>query len=123
MIEEIDPIQSTNNAAKERNEFAGLELTSDVAISLDVVKGEERGELLGKAREWMPYEGMQFPLEDEARGFYNEYARRMGFSIRTKSSKRTTPNGPLDRKYYVCYKAGKKRNYEPIFKPLCDRPQ
>ncbi|GKV31841.1 hypothetical protein SLEP1_g40504 [Rubroshorea leprosula] len=61
MIEEIDPIQSTNDAAKERNEFEGLEFTSDVAISHDVAEGEEHGELLGKAGEWMPYEGMQFP--------------------------------------------------------------
>ncbi|GLT63073.1 hypothetical protein SLA2020_356650 [Shorea laevis] len=87
MIEEIDPMQSTNSAAKERNEFERLEFTSDVAISHDVAEDEERGELLGKAGEWMPYEGMQFPSEDEARGFYNEYARRMGFSIRTKLSK------------------------------------
>ncbi|GLT36114.1 hypothetical protein SLA2020_105160 [Shorea laevis] len=82
MIEEIDPIQSTNSAAKDRNEFEGLEFTSDVDISHDVAEGEECGELLGKAGEWMPYEGMQFPSEVEARGFYNEYARRMGFSIR-----------------------------------------
>ncbi|GLT36699.1 hypothetical protein SLA2020_110620 [Shorea laevis] len=60
MIEDIDPIQSTNNVAKERNEFEGLEFTSDVAISHDVAEGEERGELLGKAGEWMPYEEMQF---------------------------------------------------------------
>ncbi|GLT39742.1 hypothetical protein SLA2020_139180 [Shorea laevis] len=122
MIEEIDPVQSTNNVAKERNEFEGLEFTSDVAISHDVAEGEKHGELLGKVGEWMPYEGMQFSSEDEVRGFYNEYARRMGFSIRTESSKRTTPNGAIDRKYYGCYKASKKRNYEPKFKPLCDRP-
>ncbi|GLT48891.1 hypothetical protein SLA2020_412660 [Shorea laevis] len=108
---------------KKRNKFEGLEFTSDVATSDDVVEGKEGGELLGEAGEWMPHEGMQFPSEDEARGFYNEYAKRMGFSIQTKSSKRATPNGPLDQKYYVCYKARKKRNYEPKFKPLCDHLQ
>ncbi|GKV13908.1 hypothetical protein SLEP1_g24867 [Rubroshorea leprosula] len=71
---------------------------------------------------WMPHERMQFPSEKEAREFYNEYARRVGFSIRTESSKRSTSYGPVDRKYYVCYKAGKKRPYVPKYKPSCERP-
>ncbi|GKV05164.1 hypothetical protein SLEP1_g17206 [Rubroshorea leprosula] len=71
---------------------------------------------------WMPHEAMQFPSEKEAREFYNEYVRRVGFSIRIESSKRSTSYGPIDRKYYVCYKASKKRPYVPKYKLSCERP-
>jgi len=70
----------------------------------------------------VPHIGMQFTLEENARGFYNEYARRMGFSIQAESSKRSTPFGPLNLKYFVCYKASKKRSYVAKFKPSCDHP-
>ncbi|GLT29327.1 hypothetical protein SLA2020_042010 [Shorea laevis] len=108
---------------QERNEYDEQEITSAVA-SHDVVRARECEEMSGEddITSWMPHEGMQFPSEKEAHEFYNEYARRVGFSIRTESSKRSTSYGPVDRKYYVCYKAGKKRPYVPKYKPSCDRP-
>ncbi|GLT37029.1 hypothetical protein SLA2020_113710 [Shorea laevis] len=60
---------------------------------------------------WMPREGMQLSTEEEAHEFYNEYAKRTRFGIRTESSKRSTAYGPVDRKYFVCYKVGRKRAY------------
>ncbi|GLT28430.1 hypothetical protein SLA2020_033650 [Shorea laevis] len=70
----------------------------------------------------MARKGMQFPSTDEAHEFYNEYAKKMGFSIRTELAKRSSPGGPVNRKYFVCHKAGKKRNYKPKKMGTCDRP-
>ncbi|GLT56020.1 hypothetical protein SLA2020_290940 [Shorea laevis] len=59
-----------------------------------------------------PFVGMQFPTDDDAVGFYKEYAMRMGFSIRKESAKRSRPDEPITRRYLVCYRAAYKRKPE-----------
>ncbi|GLT45660.1 hypothetical protein SLA2020_194760 [Shorea laevis] len=61
-----------------------------------------------------PHIGMQFPTDDAAISFYNEYARRMGFNIRKDSTKRQGPDKPINRRYLVCYKAAYKRRPESV---------
>ncbi|GLT32797.1 hypothetical protein SLA2020_195810 [Shorea laevis] len=85
------------------------EISTSTAMEIEGPKMLGEDDIIGG----MPRKGMQFPSADEACEFCNEYAKRMGFSIRTESAKRLSPNGPVNRKYFVCYKAGKKRNYQP----------
>lgn len=50
----------------------------------------------------VPYEGMKFDMVDEAKQVYNEYAYKMGFSIRVASSRRSTKTKELIRKEFEC---------------------
>ncbi|GLT33421.1 hypothetical protein SLA2020_080150 [Shorea laevis] len=101
------------------DDLEGLEeISTSTAMEIEGPKMLGEDDIIGR----MPHQGMQFPSVDEAREFYNEYAKRMGFSIRTESAKRSSLNGPVNRKYFVCYKAGKKRSYQPKKKGTCDRP-
>ncbi|KAK1591500.1 hypothetical protein Q3G72_008684 [Acer saccharum] len=50
--------------------------------------------------------GQQFLSLDEAREFYNAYAKEAGFSVRINSSKRSRDNSEILRKEYVCSKEG-----------------
>ncbi|GLT35469.1 hypothetical protein SLA2020_099180 [Shorea laevis] len=69
----------------------------------------ERDIDVSHANEGRPHIGMEFSTDDSAFGFYNEYARRMGFSIRKELAKRPKPDKPINRRYFVCYKAAYKR--------------
>ena len=53
----------------------------------------------------IPTVGMAFKSEDEAYDFYNQYARKVGFSIR-KSHTKLRRDGPLYQKHLVCSKQG-----------------
>ncbi|GLT59106.1 hypothetical protein SLA2020_319450 [Shorea laevis] len=59
-----------------------------------------------------PCVGMQFATDDDALGFYKDYAERMGFGIRKESAKRSRPDEPISRRYLVCYKAAYRRKAE-----------
>jgi len=47
------------------------------------MKDRKNKEMLGEGDNYIlvPHVGMQFTYEEDAHGFYNEYARRMRFSI------------------------------------------
>lgn len=47
------------------------------------MEGRENEEISSKGDNCisMPHIGIQFTLEEDAHGFYNEYAKRMGFCI------------------------------------------
>ncbi|GLT74664.1 hypothetical protein SLA2020_464500 [Shorea laevis] len=101
------------------DDLEGLEeISTSIAMEIKGPKMLGEDDIIGR----MPRKGMQFPSADEAREFYNKYAKRMGFSIRSESAKRSSPNGPVNQKYFVCYKARKKGNYQPKKQGTCDRP-
>lgn len=53
-----------------------------------------------------PYEGMEFESEEAAKAFYNSYARRVGFSTRVSSSRRSRRDGAIIQRSFVCAKEG-----------------
>ncbi|XP_012829668.1 PREDICTED: protein FAR1-RELATED SEQUENCE 5-like [Erythranthe guttata] len=53
-----------------------------------------------------PYEGMEFESEESAKAFYNSYARRVGFSTRVSSSRRSRKDGAIIQRSFVCAKEG-----------------
>ncbi|KAF5745829.1 protein FAR1-RELATED SEQUENCE 5 [Tripterygium wilfordii] len=53
-----------------------------------------------------PYEGMEFASEEAAKAFYNSYARRVGFSTRVSSSRRSRRDGAIIQRQFVCAKEG-----------------
>lgn len=53
-----------------------------------------------------PYEGMEFESEEAAKAFYNSYARRVGFSTRVSSSRRSRKDGAIIQRSFVCAKQG-----------------
>ncbi|EYU36990.1 hypothetical protein MIMGU_mgv1a0188032mg, partial [Erythranthe guttata] len=48
-----------------------------------------------------PYEGMEFESEESAKAFYNSYARRVGFSTRVSSSRRSRKDGAIIQRSFV----------------------
>ncbi|XP_077238587.1 protein FAR1-RELATED SEQUENCE 5-like isoform X2 [Tasmannia lanceolata] len=57
-----------------------------------------------------PYVGMEFGSEEAIRIFYNEYAWRVGFSIRTNFRRRSKRDGTTIALQFVCSKEGFRRN-------------
>ncbi|CAO2814804.1 unnamed protein product [Amaranthus hypochondriacus] len=53
-----------------------------------------------------PFEGMEFESEEAAKAFYNSYARRIGFSTRVSSSRRSRKDGAIIQRSFVCAKEG-----------------
>ncbi|KMT01599.1 hypothetical protein BVRB_9g215950 [Beta vulgaris subsp. vulgaris] len=53
-----------------------------------------------------PYDGMEFESEEAAKSFYNSYARRIGFSTRVSSSRRSRRDGAIIQRSFVCAKEG-----------------
>lgn len=56
-----------------------------------------------------PYIGMEFVSDEAAKTFYNEYARHLGFSIRTNIRRRSRRDGTTIGLEFVCYKEGFRR--------------
>lgn len=56
-----------------------------------------------------PYVGMEFDSEDAAKTFYNEYAKRVGFTSKVGQHGRSKPDGPIMYREYVCGREGSKR--------------
>ncbi|KAJ4723491.1 Protein FAR1-RELATED SEQUENCE like [Melia azedarach] len=53
-----------------------------------------------------PYEGMLFESEEAAKAFYDEYARRVGFSTRIVSSRKSERDGSIISRRLACNKEG-----------------
>ncbi|KAL4189761.1 hypothetical protein AMTRI_Chr08g208760 [Amborella trichopoda] len=54
----------------------------------------------------VPEEGMQFESHKAAYEFYNDYAQRMGFSVRVYSTRRSRKDGSVITREFVCSKEG-----------------
>ncbi|XP_054798570.1 protein FAR1-RELATED SEQUENCE 3-like isoform X5 [Prosopis cineraria] len=56
-----------------------------------------------------PFVGMEFDSEDAVRTFYNEYAKRVGFTTKVGQHGRSKVDGAIMYREYVCGKEGLKR--------------
>ena len=54
----------------------------------------------------VPYTGQTFCSKQEAREFYNSYAKRIGFSIRTSTSRLSGLTREQHKVIFVCNKEG-----------------
>lgn len=73
------------------------------------ITGGGSGEIYLPEGDWLdlePYEGMEFESEEAAKAFYNSYARRVGFSTRVSSSRRSRRDGAIIQRQFVCAKEG-----------------
>lgn len=59
-----------------------------------------------------PYVGMEFESAEDARSFYNSYARRVGFGVRVNYSHRSRRDRSMIAQQYVCVKEGFRKNKE-----------
>ncbi|KAJ8638669.1 hypothetical protein MRB53_012936 [Persea americana] len=53
--------------------------------------------------------GMQFKTADDAYRWYNDYARRVGFSVRIDRQERSRRDGEVISRVFVCSREGKRR--------------
>ncbi|CAE5966327.1 unnamed protein product [Arabidopsis arenosa] len=53
-----------------------------------------------------PYVGLEFDTPEEARDFYNSYATRTGFKVRTGQLYRSRTDGTVSSRRFVCSKEG-----------------
>ncbi|XP_059635490.1 protein FAR1-RELATED SEQUENCE 5-like [Cornus florida] len=58
--------------------------------------------------EWIPCVDMLFDFEEAAYDFYNEYGRRVGFSIRREYKNNSRKDGKVTSRNFVCSKEGKR---------------
>ncbi|KAI9082200.1 hypothetical protein K1719_035623 [Acacia pycnantha] len=56
-----------------------------------------------------PFVGMEFDSEDAVRTFYNEYAKRVGFTTKVGQHGRSKVDGAIMYREYICGKEGLKR--------------
>uniref|UniRef100_A0A0E0LY81 SWIM-type domain-containing protein n=1 Tax=Oryza punctata TaxID=4537 RepID=A0A0E0LY81_ORYPU len=54
----------------------------------------------------VPYLTFSFNSEEEARAHYNRYAKRVGFSIKINTSRKSAKDGERDKVMFVCNKCG-----------------
>ncbi|KAL2940384.1 Protein FAR1-RELATED SEQUENCE 5 [Bienertia sinuspersici] len=98
-----------------------IELGNGTSISDDAIEIDENGipetpinntftasfsGVEGEFLDLEPYEGMEFESEEAAKAFYNSYARRIGFSTRVSSSRRSRKDGAIIQRSFVCAKEG-----------------
>ncbi|XP_058094462.1 uncharacterized protein LOC131240331 isoform X2 [Magnolia sinica] len=72
-------------------------------------KGEHAQTAEGGDATIEPHKDMEFESEAAAYYFYNTYARRMGFSIRTSKFYRSKKDGSIVNRRFVCSKEGFRR--------------
>ncbi|GKV29421.1 hypothetical protein SLEP1_g38350 [Rubroshorea leprosula] len=98
----IDEIDNDECVVIERVE----EFEDETFCNEDITEGDID---VSHANEGKPHIMMEFSTDNSAFGFYNEYAKRMSFSIQKESAKRPKPDKLINRRYFVCYKAVYKR--------------
>lgn len=65
----------------------------------------------------IPFNGQTFSTREEAREYYNAYAKRVGFSIRTGTTRRAAVTRGIFKVQFVCNKEGcgrKRKDEKPI---------
>ena len=122
----------TNDATEELNictndahdkKGAGIRLTLDLNVPVEEMqfnnevdyhdsthnKSVGTENVHGSTLDYVPVEGMQFNNEEAAYKFYNDYALKVGFSVRRFSWSKNA-QGVVVRKTYVCSKQGWKKS-------------
>ncbi|KAK2398947.1 protein FAR-RED IMPAIRED RESPONSE [Trifolium repens] len=99
----------------ENEEFVANEITNNESYAggIEVNNDEE------------PYLGMEFESQEDAYSFYACYAKRVGFGVCTKSSRRSKLSKQFIDVKYACTRHGKKRestaqNPRPCLKVECE---
>jgi hypothetical protein len=81
---------------------------------------DEVGEEVMSTPQMIPFNGQTFGTKEEAREYYNAYAKRVGFSIRTGTSRRAAVTRKMCKVQFVCNKEGsgkKGKDEKPIEGP------
>ncbi|XP_010527352.1 PREDICTED: protein FAR1-RELATED SEQUENCE 5-like [Tarenaya hassleriana] len=79
---------------------------------MDLSNGDDSGDVklheseMGGGETLEPYVGMEFDSEDEARNFYVDYARRLGFVVRMMQRRRSGIDGRTLARRLGCNKQG-----------------
>ncbi|KAG6401315.1 hypothetical protein SASPL_138167 [Salvia splendens] len=83
----------------------------------DLAESEEKA-CLGEGGEVVePHVGMEFDSEDDARRFYNDYARRVGFVVRVMQRRRSEIDGRTLARRLGCNKQGFSPNTKGMVGP------
>ncbi|PIM99682.1 hypothetical protein CDL12_27822 [Handroanthus impetiginosus] len=90
-----------NAGESERDDWNSRESDED-----DVIKGDNNTRSVEGGEVLEPYVGMEFESEDDARRFYNEYARRVGFVVRIMQRRRSEIDGRTLARRLGCNKQG-----------------
>ncbi|GFQ05980.1 protein far1-related sequence 5 [Phtheirospermum japonicum] len=72
----------------------------------DIIEEKDNTEPVGPGEALEPYVGMEFESEDDARRFYNAYARRIGFVVRIMQRRRSEIDGRTLARRLGCNKQG-----------------
>ncbi|KAL8548846.1 hypothetical protein ACS0TY_007929 [Phlomoides rotata] len=83
-----------------------VECYSDDLEEDDFVDAEEDLRQVDDGEVLEPYVGMEFQSEDDARRFYNDYARRVGFTVRIMQCRRSEIDGRTLARRLGCNKQG-----------------
>ncbi|KAF8101183.1 hypothetical protein N665_0209s0040 [Sinapis alba] len=67
---------------------------------------EEEDEEEGNSGRFEPYVGLEFDTAEEAREYYNTFAARTGFKVRTGQLYRSRTDGSVSSRRFVCSKEG-----------------
>lgn len=78
---------------------------------------EENLGMIKKDENLEPYVGMEFESEDEARNYYMEYARRVGFVVRIMQRRRSGVDGRTLARRLGCNKQGFSPSHKGPFGP------
>lgn len=90
-----------NDVLSERGDCNSDDLEDD-----DFVDAEEYLRQIDDGEALEPYVGMEFQSEEDARLFYNDYARRFGFTVRIMQCRRSEVDGRTLARRLGCNKQG-----------------
>ena len=100
MLMEFDKFMTVDLEEEEEEEVGAIDGSAEVNM------GDSEGGTVGE-----PYVGMEFSSEDDAKKFYTEYARRVGFSVRVMQRRRSIAGLTLARRL-GCNKQGFSPNHK-----------
>ncbi|EYU40669.1 hypothetical protein ABFS82_14G058900 [Erythranthe guttata] len=95
-------VEGNTGAESERDDWNSNDSEEDDVIEIEEnnTRSVEGGEVLE------PYVGMEFESEEDARRFYNDYARRVGFVVRIMQRRRSEIDGRTLARRLGCNKQG-----------------
>ena len=85
-----------------------MEVGSDICMSDggDMINLYDEKHFLSHSNVGEPYTGMEFESEEAAMAYYDAYAKRVGFIVRIGNCHRSSQNGSVISRRFVCNKEG-----------------
>ncbi|KAG9447110.1 hypothetical protein H6P81_013238 [Aristolochia fimbriata] len=108
MMERMEHEDSEGGTTKSNGSHGEGDAAENPLMEDTVVEGDGNSE---------PYIGMEFESEEAAYLFYNRYARRVGFGVTRRSSRRSKTNKSFIAGQYVCSRHRIKRRNEKTSNP------